>query len=287
MEKLIRGRRRAGRELRAGRHGPHGPVLGAHPRTQPAADLRLRQGLQRRLAVDRPQGLRERRAVRRRRRLHHRVLGRPAHRQRRGPRRQQHRHAPADRHPHRADRRATRPAWARRSRCRCRTPCSTCAGSSCATSSAWSGSAIWRSTRSTRTASSATRCRAAATPAAADSPAGCSSAKGGRPTPTPTSTSPSRSRTGSGRVEAIGRPEWIDDPAYDTAKARQTHIFDIFAEIEKWLADKTKYEAVDILRTYEVPCAPVLSMKEIADDPALRARAAASSRSSTRSAAPI
>jgi formyl-CoA transferase len=70
---------------------------------------------------------------------------------------------------------------------------------------------------------------------------------------------------------AIGKPEWIDDPAYNTAQARQPHIFDIFDEIEKWLADKTKYEAVDILRKFEVPCAPVLSMKEIAQDPALRA----------------
>jgi formyl-CoA transferase len=70
--------------------------------------------------------------------------------------------------------------------------------------------------------------------------------------------------------EAVNRPEWTDDPAYATAKARQPHIFDIFAEIEKWLADKTKYEAVDILRTYEVPCAPVLSMKEIAEAPDLR-----------------
>jgi formyl-CoA transferase len=71
--------------------------------------------------------------------------------------------------------------------------------------------------------------------------------------------------------KAIGRPEWVDDPAYNTAKARESHIFEIFDEIEKWLADKTKYEAVDILRTFEVPCAPVLSMKEIAYDPALRA----------------
>jgi formyl-CoA transferase len=71
--------------------------------------------------------------------------------------------------------------------------------------------------------------------------------------------------------QAIARPEWIDDPAYNTAKVRQSHIFEIFDEIEKWLADKTKYEAVDILRQYEVPCAPVLSMKEIAYDPALRA----------------
>ncbi|MEV4969930.1 formyl-CoA transferase [Streptomyces scopuliridis] len=69
---------------------------------------------------------------------------------------------------------------------------------------------------------------------------------------------------------ALDRPQWIDDPAYNTAEARQPHLFDIFAEIETWLADKTKYEAVDILRGFGVPCAPVLSMKEIAYDPALR-----------------
>lgn len=71
--------------------------------------------------------------------------------------------------------------------------------------------------------------------------------------------------------EAIGRPEWADDPAYATAHARQPRLFDIFAEIEKRLADKTKFEAVDIFRKFDVPCAPVLSMKEIANDPALRA----------------
>jgi formyl-CoA transferase len=70
--------------------------------------------------------------------------------------------------------------------------------------------------------------------------------------------------------QAIGHPEWADDPAYNTAEARQPHIFDIFAEIEKWLADKTKYEAVDILRKFEVPCAPVLDMKEIAYNADLR-----------------
>jgi formyl-CoA transferase len=71
--------------------------------------------------------------------------------------------------------------------------------------------------------------------------------------------------------EALGKPEWITDPAYATARARQSHIFQIFNDIEKWLADKTKFEAIDILRKFEVPCAPVLSMREIARDPALRA----------------
>ena len=71
--------------------------------------------------------------------------------------------------------------------------------------------------------------------------------------------------------QALGKPEWINDPAYSTARARQSHIFQIFADIEKWLADKTKYQAIDQLRPFGVPCAPVLSMKEIAYDPALRA----------------
>ena len=70
--------------------------------------------------------------------------------------------------------------------------------------------------------------------------------------------------------EAIGKPEWIEDPDYRTAKARQERLFDIFDEIEKWLADKTKFEAVDILRVWEVPCAPVLSMKELAYDQDMR-----------------
>ncbi|MGQ9370889.1 formyl-CoA transferase [Azospirillum sp. ST 5-10] len=70
--------------------------------------------------------------------------------------------------------------------------------------------------------------------------------------------------------KALGREEWIDDPAYNTARARQDKIFDIFATIEDWLKDKTKYEAVDILRKYDIPCSPVLSMKELAECPSLR-----------------
>jgi len=70
---------------------------------------------------------------------------------------------------------------------------------------------------------------------------------------------------------AIGKEEWIDDPAYMTASARQDKIFDIFGTIEAWLADKTKFEAVDVLRKFDIPCAPVLTMKELANDPSLRA----------------
>jgi formyl-CoA transferase len=71
--------------------------------------------------------------------------------------------------------------------------------------------------------------------------------------------------------DAIGKPEWKTDPLYMTPKARQPHITDIFATIEVWLADKTKFEAVDILRKFDIPCAPVMSMKELSVDPSLRA----------------
>ena len=71
--------------------------------------------------------------------------------------------------------------------------------------------------------------------------------------------------------DAIGKPEWKTDPAYIDARARQSHIFDIFAEIEKSLADKDKFEAVTYLSKFDVPCAPVLTMKEIANDASLRA----------------
>ena len=69
--------------------------------------------------------------------------------------------------------------------------------------------------------------------------------------------------------DAIGKPEWKTDPAYMTPKARQPHINDIFATIEDWLKDKTKFEAVDVLRKFDIPCSPVLSMKEILTDKSL------------------
>jgi formyl-CoA transferase len=70
--------------------------------------------------------------------------------------------------------------------------------------------------------------------------------------------------------KALGKEEWINDPAYNTPQARQDKIFDIFAFIEDFIKDKTKFEAVDIFRKFDIPCAPVLSMKEIAANESLR-----------------
>ena len=70
--------------------------------------------------------------------------------------------------------------------------------------------------------------------------------------------------------DALGKPEWKNDPAYNTPRGRQPHIMDIFATIEDFIKDKTKFEAVDIFRKFDIPCAPVLSMKELLHDESLR-----------------
>jgi formyl-CoA transferase len=44
----------------------------------------------------------------------------------------------------------------------------------------------------------------------------------------------------------------------------------VFAEIEKWTMTMTKFEIMEVLNPLNVPCGPVLSMKEIAEEPALR-----------------
>ncbi len=70
--------------------------------------------------------------------------------------------------------------------------------------------------------------------------------------------------------EVIGREEWLTDPRYATPKARLPHLMEIFGEIEEWTKTKTKFEAMDILNKHDIPCGPILSMKEIAEEPSLR-----------------
>ncbi len=71
--------------------------------------------------------------------------------------------------------------------------------------------------------------------------------------------------------KVIGEESWISDEAYATPPARLTHLKQIFARVEEWTKTKTKFEAVDIMNKYDIPCGPILSMKEIAEEPSLRA----------------
>jgi len=70
--------------------------------------------------------------------------------------------------------------------------------------------------------------------------------------------------------KVIGKEEWITHPDYAKPEARLPRLTEIFGAIEKWTMTKTKFEAMDILNGHDIPCGPILSMKEIADEPSLR-----------------
>ncbi len=71
-------------------------------------------------------------------------------------------------------------------------------------------------------------------------------------------------------MEAIGRAELVEHPDWATPQARLPKLDQCFAMIEEWTMTKTKFEVMDILRPANVPCGPILSMQELADEPALR-----------------
>jgi len=71
--------------------------------------------------------------------------------------------------------------------------------------------------------------------------------------------------------KAIGKEEWIEDPEYATLEARLPKLKEVFDEIERWTMTKEKFEAMHILNPLNIPCGPILSMKELAEEPSLRA----------------
>ena len=70
--------------------------------------------------------------------------------------------------------------------------------------------------------------------------------------------------------KVIGKAEWVTDPKYATPDARLPRLKEIFETIEAWTMGKTKFDAMDILNQYDIPCGPVLSMKELAEESSLR-----------------
>nr|1VGR_A Chain A, Formyl-coenzyme A transferase [Oxalobacter formigenes]1VGR_B Chain B, Formyl-coenzyme A transferase [Oxalobacter formigenes] len=70
--------------------------------------------------------------------------------------------------------------------------------------------------------------------------------------------------------DMIDKPEWKDDPAYNTFEGRVDKLMDIFSFIETKFADKDKFEVTEWAAQYGIPCGPVMSMKELAHDPSLQ-----------------
>ena len=71
-------------------------------------------------------------------------------------------------------------------------------------------------------------------------------------------------------AKVIGHEDWLDDPEWNTPAARLPKLDKVFEEIEKWTMTKTKFEVMEILNPLNVPCGPILSMKELTEDQSLR-----------------
>lgn len=74
--------------------------------------------------------------------------------------------------------------------------------------------------------------------------------------------------------DAVGHPEWRDDPRFRTNADRNANWATLLGLTEQWTAERTSAEAEEILSSHGVPCARYREMADVLDDPQLAARGA-------------
>ncbi|MFE6616915.1 formyl-CoA transferase [Amycolatopsis sp. NPDC057786] len=67
----------------------------------------------------------------------------------------------------------------------------------------------------------------------------------------------------------IGKPELAEDPDWSTPEARLSKLDKAFGMIEEWTEQHTKWEVMEALNAHNIPCGPILSTKELAEDATL------------------
>jgi formyl-CoA transferase len=71
-------------------------------------------------------------------------------------------------------------------------------------------------------------------------------------------------------MKLCGRPELITDPKWATPEARLPKLDQCFEIIEQWTTTLDKFAVMRTLNEHDVPCGPILDMREIAEQRALR-----------------
>lgn len=71
-------------------------------------------------------------------------------------------------------------------------------------------------------------------------------------------------------MKVIGREDLVDHPDWRTPADRLPKLDQCFAMVEEWTKTKTKFEVMETLNPLNVPCGPILSMKDLAEEPSLR-----------------
>jgi formyl-CoA transferase len=72
-------------------------------------------------------------------------------------------------------------------------------------------------------------------------------------------------------MKLCGREELIEDPEWATPEARLPKLDKCFEIVEQWTLTQDKFKAMELLNKFNIPCGPILSMKELAEEPSLRA----------------
>jgi formyl-CoA transferase len=75
-------------------------------------------------------------------------------------------------------------------------------------------------------------------------------------------------------AELVGKPELADDEDWNTPEARLSKLDKMFALIEEWTEQHSKWEVMDKLNELNVPCGPILSTKDLINDETLAANQA-------------
>lgn len=75
-----------------------------------------------------------------------------------------------------------------------------------------------------------------------------------------------------GVMNVIGQSECVDDERFADRFKRVENIDELDRLIEDWTRTQSRWDAVEALQAAAVPCAPVLTVAEVAEDPHLRHR---------------
>ncbi|HEY7494393.1 MAG TPA: formyl-CoA transferase [Candidatus Tectomicrobia bacterium] len=73
-------------------------------------------------------------------------------------------------------------------------------------------------------------------------------------------------------LHAMGRDDLIGDPRYSTPVARLERLDEVYALVEAWSMQYTKFEVTEILNAIDVPCGPVLDTADLIADAHLKVR---------------
>ena len=72
-------------------------------------------------------------------------------------------------------------------------------------------------------------------------------------------------------MAAFGFEDWLTNPDFNTADARDRHKDALIERVQKWVLDNNydKFQVTEVLSKAGVPVAPVLNTREIMDDESL------------------